>query len=73
MKLQNNWKKFLLNGHEYYINEDLTLSQVLQYFNYHNNLFVLEYNNLICHKNDWGTIKINSNDKIEIITIVGGG
>ena len=66
-------KKFFINGHEFFINKDLTIKQILEYFNYKNSLFVIEYNNLICDKNEWARIKINSNDKIEIISIVGGG
>lgn len=66
-------KKFFLNGHEFFIFEDRTISEILYYFNYQNCLFVIEYNNLICDRNEWPHIKINSKDKIEIITIVGGG
>ena len=66
-------KTFFLNGHEFYISEDRTISDILNYFNYQNCLFVIEYNNLICDQNEWSHIKINSKDKIEIITIVGGG
>lgn len=66
-------KNFFLNGHEFFMLEDKTISEILDYFNYQNSLFVLEYNNLICDQIKWSHIKINSNDKIEIITIVGGG
>jgi len=66
-------KNFFLNGHEFYVDRDLTINEILQYFNYKNSLFVLEYNNLICDRNEWSQIKIKPNDTIEIITIVGGG
>jgi thiamine biosynthesis protein ThiS len=66
-------KKFFLNGHEFFMFEDKTISEILEYFNYQNSLFVIEYNNLICDQTEWSHIKISSNDKIEIITIVGGG
>ena len=64
---------FFLNGYELYINERLTLNDILQYFNYKNQLFILEYNNLICNPTKFSKININSNDKIEIISIAGGG
>ena len=32
-----------------------------------------EYNHFICPKERWDTIFINDKDKIEIVTIVGGG
>ena len=66
-------KNFFLNGKKLSIKNELTLFDILHYFNYKNNIFVVEYNKLICDQIIWPTIKINSNDRIEIITIVGGG
>ena len=66
-------KYFFLNGQEYYTNHDLTILEIIEYFNYNNSLFVLEYNNLIYNKKKFNSISIKNNDKIEIITIVGGG
>jgi len=66
-------KYFFLNGHEYVTNAKLTLLEMVNYFNYNTSLLVLEYNSLICNKKDWDKIYINNNDKIEIVTIVGGG
>jgi thiamine biosynthesis protein ThiS len=46
----------------------------MKYFNYNTSLLlVLEYNNLICNKKNWDKIFIKNNDRIEIVTIVGGG
>jgi sulfur carrier protein len=68
------WKKtFFLNGQEYYIYKSQTLFDIISYFNYNSSLFVLEYNNFICSKTNWNKITIGDNDKIEIVTIVGGG
>jgi sulfur carrier protein len=64
---------FYINGQQFFANKNLTIKDILEYFNYRNNLFIIEYNNLICDRNEWSKIKINYNDKIEIITIVGGG
>lgn len=69
----SNTKWFTLNGHKYFTDHELTLLELLNYFNYNTSLFVLEYNNLICHKKNWSTINIKTNDRIEIVTIVGGG
>ena len=69
----NQSKIFFLNGYKFYTSNDLTINDILQYFNYQNSLFVIEYNNLICDKNQWSKIRISPNDIIEIITIVGGG
>jgi sulfur carrier protein len=66
-------KNFFLNGEKYYIEDEITILELINYFNYNTSLFVLEYNNLICNKKKWSNISINNNDKIEIVTIVGGG
>lgn len=64
---------FFLNGNEYSTNSNLTICEILTYFSYSNALFVLEYNKLICTKKNWDTMYIRHNDRIELITIVGGG
>jgi thiamine biosynthesis protein ThiS len=66
-------KYFFLNGHEYVTNSELTILEIVNYFNYNTSLLVLEYNSLICNKKNWNKIYIENNDKIEIVTIVGGG
>ena len=68
-KLQN----FLLNGQQYSIKQKITLSELIDYFNYDTSLLVLEYNNVICNQKNWENIFIKHQDKIEIVTIVGGG
>ena len=69
----NQTKNFLLNGQQYYIRRNINLFDLVTYFNYNNSLLVLEYNNLICNKKKWKNIFIENQDKIEIVTIVGGG
>jgi thiamine biosynthesis protein ThiS len=66
-------KQFFVNGHEFYTDVDITLFDLIYYFNYTTSLFVLEYNNLICDKIQWDKIIVGNKDKIEIVTIVGGG
>ena len=66
-------KQFWLNGESYSIRKSITLLQWIDYFNYDNSLLVLEYHNKICPKENWETIFLQENDKIEIVTIVGGG
>ena len=64
---------FLLNGQKYTTDRKLTLLELVNYFNYNTSLLVVEYNKLIYKKKKWGEIYIQNNDKIEIVTIVGGG
>ena len=66
-------KNFFLNGEKYYIESKVSLLELITYFNYNTSLLVLEYNNSICNKKNWNKIYINNDDKIEIVTIVGGG
>jgi thiamine biosynthesis protein ThiS len=66
-------KQFFVNGNKFYTNVPITLSDLIYYFNYTKSLFVLEYNHSICEKTQWNKIFIADNDKIEIVTIVGGG
>lgn len=65
--------RFLLNGELYYTNQNITLLNLITYFSYNDSLLVLELNKLICNKTKWKSILITNQDKIEIITIVGGG
>lgn len=65
--------EFWLNGETYYLNKTVKLSDLIEYFNYEKTLLVLEYNRFVCNKNDWEKILVSNLDKIEIVTIVGGG
>jgi sulfur carrier protein len=67
------FKYFLLNGQTFCTEHELTISDLTKYFNYQASLLVLEYNNLICNKKLWDKTFIQDNDRIEIVTIVGGG
>jgi thiamine biosynthesis protein ThiS len=64
---------FFLNGQKYTTTYQVTISDLIKYFGYNQSLLVVEYNQFICHKTDWDKILIGKNDKIEIVTIVGGG
>lgn len=66
-------KKFLLNGQKYYTKYNLNLFDLITYFNYNRHLLVIEHNYQIQNKKSWKNIFIKTGDKIEIVTIVGGG
>lgn len=66
-------KRFFLNGEEFVSDKVISLINLVQYFNYNSVLLVLEYNHFICPKDSWDNIFINDKDKIEIVSIVGGG
>lgn len=71
--MNNNNIHFSLNGYKLSSTSKLRIIDILRYFNYRNSLFVIEYNNLISNPKEWAQLKIKSNDKIEVISIVGGG
>ncbi len=64
---------FFLNGQKYITTYNATISNLIDYFGYNKSLLVIEYNQFICNKTEWDKILIQENDKIEIVTIVGGG
>jgi thiamine biosynthesis protein ThiS len=66
-------KSFFLNGEEYFTESEVTILDLIQYFNYNASVLVLEYNSLVCNKTHWSLIYLKDKDKIEIVTIVGGG
>jgi sulfur carrier protein len=66
-------KNFFLNGQSYCTKQKINLFDLVIYFNYNDSLLVLEHNNLICNKKRWKAVFIKDHDKIEIVTIVGGG
>ena len=69
----NQINKFFLNGQQYYTEQSINLSDLISYFNYNDCLLVLEHNHLICDKTKWKKTFVQDLDKIEIVTIVGGG
>ena len=65
--------QFFLNGQKYRTSFSLTISDLINYFGYNKSLLVVEYNNFICSRTKWDKTLIQNKDKIEIVTIVGGG
>jgi len=74
MKKMSTIKTFWFNGEKYVSSgSTFTVFDLISYFNYNPNILVVEYNKLIIIKKNWKKIIILNNDKIEILTIVGGG
>lgn len=63
----------LINGKKFFSETDLTISEFLKKNNISENNIVVEINKEIITKSLWETYKLNNNDKVEIITAVGGG
>ena len=68
--------KIKVNGEEKKIEldqEKVVLSETLDFMGYKPNTIVVELNNLIVNSKKWADVTIKDGDKLEIVSIVGGG
>ena len=68
--------KIIVNGKEKNIeigNEKALLSSTLKFLGYNPNTIVVELNNLIINSKKWENKILKEGDKLEIVSIVGGG
>jgi sulfur carrier protein len=62
-----------VNGEPRTCTEQTLLPDLLQQLGFNPRLVAVEYNGEILHRQHWQTTQIQPNDKLEIVTIVGGG
>ena len=68
--------KIRVNGKEKKIeleNEKVLLSSILEFLGYKQNTIVVELNDLIINSKKWENEIIKEGDRLEIVSIVGGG
>ena len=67
--------KIRVNGEERLIqsNESISLNETIQLLGYSSNTVVVELNKLIINSTEWEDKYIKNGDKLEIVSIVGGG
>ena len=68
--------KIRVNGKEKEIeleNEKALLSSILEFLGYKQNTIVVEVNDLIINSKRWENEMIKEGDRLEIVSIVGGG
>ena len=68
--------KIRVNGKEKKIeleNEKALLSNTLEFLGYKQNTVVVEVNDLIINSKKWDSEILKEGDKLEIVSIVGGG
>ena len=63
----------ILNGKKIFLEKKLSLNDFLIMHNLKENNIVIEINRNIITKSLWHDYELKDNDKIEIITAVGGG
>ena len=62
-----------VNGETRNCSLETTLPDLLVQLGYNPRLVAVEYNGEILHRQYWQQTKIQQNDRLEIVTIVGGG
>ena len=68
--------KIKVNGEEKFINssnKEFTLTEALIQLGYKSNTIIVELNNLIVNNESWQENMVKDGDKLEIVSIVGGG
>jgi sulfur carrier protein len=62
-----------VNGEDCTCSPQTTLPQLLVQMGLNPRLLAVEYNGEILHRQFWEETEIKTNDRLEIVTIVGGG
>ena len=68
--------KITVNGEIKHIelgNEEFLLSSTLQFLGYKPNTVVVEVNDLIINSKKWDNLTLKDGDRLEIVSVVGGG
>lgn len=65
--------EFWLNGEAHPYRPELSVAELLHELGWQTKPVVIEYNGEILHRPDWATTPVQPGDKIEVVTIVGGG
>lgn len=63
----------MVNGESYRCQPSQPLPNLLQSLGFNPRLIALEYNGEILHRQYWNDTLIKQGDRIEVVTIVGGG
>lgn len=66
---------FFFNGESYTVQTSklFTLKDLIQFFDFNKSVVIIEYNGKISNPKQWSSIKLKNGDRLEIVTIVGGG
>nr|YP_009397532.1 thiamin biosynthesis protein S [Dasyclonium flaccidum]ARW66718.1 thiamin biosynthesis protein S [Dasyclonium flaccidum] len=62
-----------INGEPFNCNSSMSLKSILIYLNINISSVIIEYNNQIIDQLSFGSLFFVNNDRLEIITIAGGG
>ena len=62
-----------VNGETHRCSPQMLLPEFLEQLNFKLQLIAVEYNGEILHRQFWSQTKLQEGDRLEIVTIVGGG
>ena len=71
--MKKNKIQIYINGKKKNINSNCNLIDILKEYSLINKLVAVEINQEVIPKSSYKSIKINKNDKIEILELIGGG
>jgi sulfur carrier protein len=69
----SNFITLQVNGESCNCTPQVLLADALEQFGYNPRLVAVEYNGEILHRQFWPQTKLQEGDKLEVVTIVGGG
>ncbi len=67
------YKIIFINGQAFNYNNGMSLQEILLYLNFNLSNIIVEHNKEVITSNDFNKLFLSNFDKIEVITIVGGG
>ena len=65
--------KLFINGEKKEFNEDVTLIQIIKELKIENKIMAIAINMEVVIKDQWNTVILKKNDKIDFLEFVGGG
>nr|YP_010199070.1 Thiamine biosynthesis protein [Hydropuntia urvillei]UAD88519.1 Thiamine biosynthesis protein [Hydropuntia urvillei] len=71
--MNKEYNRIFVNGQAFNCHTHMSLKELLTYLEFELKSIIVEYNYVIIHDSAFDTTFLQSGDKIEIITIVGGG
>ncbi len=63
----------IVNGESRFCPDNISLPDLLNLLDFNPRLIALEYNGEILHRQFWDSTIIHNDDRLEVVTIVGGG
>ena len=71
--MKKNKIQIYINGKKKYINSYDNINNILEEYSLKNKLVAVEVNQEVIPRSNYKTKKINKNDKVEIVELIGGG